>query len=59
MMTENDLPARAAVCGAGIMLAVICFIAHLPLILLAVPVIIFFLGIVPIWKSCMQPGTGY
>lgn len=46
MMTENDLPACAAVCGAGVLLAVICFIAHLPLILLAVPVIIFFLGIV-------------
>ena len=45
-MTESDLATRAAVCGAGILLAVICFIAHLPLILLAVPVVIVFLGVV-------------
>jgi hypothetical protein len=45
-MNKNDLQTRAAVCGAGILLAVICLIAHLPLILLAVPVVILFLGIV-------------
>jgi hypothetical protein len=45
-MTENDLQTRAAVCGAGILLALVQIIAHLPLILLAVPVVILFLGIV-------------
>jgi len=45
-MTESDLATRVAVCGAGILFAVICLVAHLPLILLVVPVVIAFLGIV-------------
>ena len=45
-MTENALQTLAAVCGAGILLAAIFLIAHLPLILLVVPVVIVFLGIV-------------
>jgi hypothetical protein len=45
-MTENGMQTRAAVCVAGILLTIIVLIAHLPLILLAVPVVILFLGIV-------------
>jgi hypothetical protein len=46
MMTESDLATRVAVCGAAILLAIIFHSAHLPLILLVVPVVIAFLGIV-------------
>ena len=45
-MFENELQTRAAICGAGLLLALIFLFAHLPLILLIVPVIILFLGIV-------------
>lgn len=45
-MFENELQTRAAICGSGILLGIIFFIAHLPLLLLAVPVVILFLGIV-------------
>jgi hypothetical protein len=41
----SDLRTRTGVCGAGILLAAISQIADLPLILLAVPVVIVFLGI--------------
>jgi hypothetical protein len=44
-MTENPLLARAAICSAGILGGIIVIMAHLPLILLAVPVVILFLGI--------------
>jgi hypothetical protein len=43
---ERNLRTRAAVFGTGIMLGLVLVLAHLPLILLAVPVIILFLGIV-------------
>jgi hypothetical protein len=43
---EKDLRTRSAVCGTGILLGLILVIAHLPLILLVVPVGILFLGIV-------------
>ena len=45
-MTENNLLTRAAICGAGILAGIIIILAHLPLILLAVPIVIIFLGIV-------------
>jgi len=45
-MFESEMQTRAAICGAGILLALIFFFAHLPLILLIVPVIILFLGFV-------------
>ena len=45
-MTENSLVTRAAICGAGILGAIIVVMGHLPLVLLAVPVVIVFLGIV-------------
>jgi hypothetical protein len=44
-MTENLLPARATICGAGILAGIIIVLAHLPLALLVVPVVILFLGI--------------
>ena len=45
-MFENVVQTRAAICGTGILLALIFLFAHLPLILLIVPVAILFLGIV-------------
>ena len=45
-MFENELQTRAAISGSGLLLALIFFFAHLPLILMIVPVTIFFLGIV-------------
>jgi len=45
-MFENAMQTRAAICGAGLLLGIIFLFAHLPLILLAVPVGILFLGIV-------------
>jgi len=45
-MTENNLLIRAAICGTGILAGTIIAIAHLPLVLFAVPVVILFLGIV-------------
>lgn len=45
-MTTNGLAAAASVCGAGILLAIIVFFAHLPLILLAVPAVIVLAGFV-------------
>ncbi|MDD5144355.1 hypothetical protein [Methanoregula sp.] len=45
-MFENEMQTRAAICGAGILLTLIFFFAHLPLILFVVPVIILFLGLV-------------
>ena len=45
-MFENELQTRAAICGTGLLLALIFLFAHLPLLLLVVPVIILFLGLV-------------
>ncbi|MFA4861894.1 hypothetical protein [Methanoregula sp.] len=45
-MFEDIVQTRAAICGSGILLALIFLFAHLPVILLAVPVAILFLGIV-------------
>jgi len=45
-MFESVVQTRAAICGAGLLLAIIFLFAHLPLLLLVVPVAIFFLGIV-------------
>jgi hypothetical protein len=45
-MFESEVQTRAAICGAGILLALIFLLAHLPLLLLVVPVIILFLGFV-------------
>jgi hypothetical protein len=45
-MTKTALLTRAAICGAGILAGIIVILVHLPLILLAVPVVILFVGIV-------------
>jgi len=45
-MFEDVMQTRAAICGTGLLLALIFLFAHLPLILLIVPVAILFLGIV-------------
>jgi len=45
-MFEQPLVTRAAICGTGVLLALVFFLAHLPAILLVVPVAILFLGIV-------------
>jgi hypothetical protein len=45
-MFENEMQTRAAICGAGILLGIIFLGAHLPLLLLALPVGILFIGIV-------------
>jgi hypothetical protein len=44
-MMENDLRTRSALCGTGILLALILVMAHQPLVLLAVPAVMIFLGI--------------
>jgi len=45
-MFEHEMQTRAAICGTGLLLALIFLFAHLPLILLIVPVAILFLGLV-------------
>lgn len=45
-MFENEMQTRAAICGTGLLLAIIFLAAHLPLLLLTVPVAILFLGII-------------
>jgi len=45
-MFEHELQTRAAICGSGILLGIIFFLAHLPPVLLIIPAAILFLGIV-------------
>ncbi len=45
-MFENELQTRAAICGTGILIALVFFLSHLPMILLVVPVAVLFLGLV-------------
>ena len=45
-MFENELQTRCAICGTGVLLGLIFVLAHLPLILLMVPIAVLFLGIV-------------
>ena len=45
-MFENEVQTRAAICGTGILLGLVLLLTQLPLLLLIVPVIILFLGIV-------------
>ncbi len=44
-MFEHEVQTRAAICGSGILLGIIFFFAHLPLVLLVMPVAILFFGI--------------
>jgi len=45
-MFENEVQTRAAICGSGALLGLVFVLAHLPLVLLIVPVGILFLGVV-------------
>ena len=45
-MFENEVQTRAAICGTGILLGIVFVLAHLPLLLLIVPVAVLFLGLV-------------
>ena len=45
-MFENELRTRCAICGTGILLGLVFVLAHLPLILLIVPVAVLFLGFI-------------
>jgi hypothetical protein len=45
-MFENEVQTRCAICGTGILLGVIFFLAQFPIILLVVPVAVLFLGLV-------------
>jgi len=45
-MFEDEVQTRCAICGTGVLLGLIFVLAHLPLILLMVPVAVLFLDIV-------------
>ena len=45
-MFEDELQTRCAICGTGVLLGLIFVLAHIPLILLTVPVAVMFLGVV-------------
>jgi hypothetical protein len=45
-MFENEMQTRIAICGTGVLLGLIFVLAHLPILLLTLPVIVLFLGIV-------------
>ena len=45
-MFENELQTRCAICGTGVLLGLVFVLAHVPLILLTLPVTVLFLGIV-------------
>jgi len=45
-MFENEMQTRCAICGTGILLGLLLVLAHLPLLLLIVPIAILFLGLV-------------
>ena len=45
-MFENELQTRAAICGTGVLLGLVFVLAHLPLILLIVPIAVLFLGLI-------------
>jgi hypothetical protein len=45
-MFENEMQTRAAICGTGILLAIIFFFAGFPLVLQIIPVAVLFLGLV-------------
>ena len=44
-MFENEVQTRIAICGTGVLLGLIFVLAHLPIILLTVPVAVLFRGI--------------
>ena len=45
-MFEDELQTRCAICGTGVLLGLVFVLAHLPTIMLIIPVMVLFLGIV-------------
>jgi len=45
-MFEDELQTRCAICGAGVLLGLVFVLAHFPTIMLIIPVMVLFLGIV-------------
>jgi hypothetical protein len=45
-MFENEMQTRCAICGTGLLLGGVLVLAHLPLILLIIPIAFLFLGLV-------------
>jgi len=45
-MFENELQTRCAICGTAFLLGLIFVLAHVPLILLMIPIAVLFLGVV-------------
>ena len=45
-MFENEVQTRCAICGTGVLLGIVLVLAHLPLLLLIVPIVVLFLGLV-------------
>jgi hypothetical protein len=45
-MFENEVQTRCAICGTGVLLGIVLVLAHLPLLLLIVPIAVLFLGLV-------------
>jgi len=46
MMFENEMQTRAAICGTGCLIGLVFVLAHLPPLLLILPVAVLFLGLV-------------
>jgi len=45
-MFENEIQTRCTICGTGLLLGIVLFLAHLPILTLILPVAILFLGLV-------------
>jgi hypothetical protein len=45
-MFENEVQTRAAICGTGVLVGLVFVLAHLPLILLILPIAVLLLGLV-------------
>ena len=45
-MFENEVQTRTTICGTGVLIGLVFVLAHLPLILLVVPVAVLFLGLI-------------
>lgn len=45
-MFENELQTRCAICGSGVLLGLVLVLAHLPPLILIIPIAVLFLGVV-------------
>ncbi|MDD1704855.1 MAG: hypothetical protein LUP97_06495 [Methanoregula sp.] len=57
-MFENEVQTRAAICGNGILLAIIFLFAHLPIVLLIVPVALLLLALFIFLPKIFRKGMG-